>query len=138
MKTSWLRLRKAVGGFDVSSSTVVVDEDDLDEEGRIGVEKAREIVLTQLEIDNAVFSEGEYDLDDGVYELEFTADGVEYEYELDAVTGKVLEADREQNDDWATWDQDDDDDWDDIDDMDDHQDDMDDDDSDVDDDDDDR
>ncbi len=128
-------VREAVGGFDVSSSTVVVDEDDLDEEGRIGVEKAREIVLTQLEIDNAVFSEGEYDLDDGVYELEFTADGVEYEYELDAVTGKVLEADREQNDDWATWDQDDDDDWDDIDDMDDHQDDMDDDDSDMDDDD---
>ena len=128
-------VREAVGGFDVSSSTVVVDEDDLDEEGRIGVEKAREIVLTQLEIDNAVFSEGEYDLDDGVYELEFTADGVEYEYELDAVTGKVLEADREQNDDWATWDQDDDDDWDDIDDMDDHQDDMDDNDSDMDDDD---
>ena len=103
-------VRSAVNGFNGTSAAMVVDDDDLDDQGRIGIEKARELVLAQLGIDNAAFSEGEYDLDDNVYELEFTAGGVEYEYEVDAVTGKVLEADREHNDDWDAWDDDDDDD----------------------------
>jgi uncharacterized membrane protein YkoI len=63
---------------------MVVGAEDLDLQGRIGAEKAREIVLTQLGLTQADFTDGEYELDDGVYELEFTADGVEYEYEVDA------------------------------------------------------
>ena len=125
-------VRNAVNNFNGTSAAMVVDDDDLDDQGRIGIEKARELVLAQLGLDNAVFSEGEYDLDDNVYELEFTAGGIEYEYEVDAVTGKVLEADREHNDDWDAWDADDDD-RDDIDDDDDDQDDIDDDDDDLDD-----
>ena len=39
--------------------------------------------------------------------MEFSANGVEYEYEVDARSGKVLEADIDGNDDW-----DDRDDWD--------------------------
>lgn len=73
------------------------------------------------------------ELDDGVYEFEFTSGGIEYEYEVDAITGKVLEADYEHNDDWNVWD---DDDIDDRDDLDDDDDDSDDDDDDLDDDDD--
>lgn len=79
----------------------------LDDQGRIGLEKAQEIVLSQLGIADAVFSEKGYELDDDVYELEFAVNGVEYEYEVDAVTGKVQEADREHNDDWDDLDYDD-------------------------------
>lgn len=114
-------VRKTVSEYGVKSNAMVVDNDDLDDQGRIGIEKAREIVLAQLGLTNGTFSEGEYDLDDGVYELEFVVDNIEYEYEVDAVTGKVLEADQEHNDDWAAWNEDDD--RDDADDMDDDQDD---------------
>lgn len=43
----------------------------------------------------------EYECDDGViiYEVEFTSDGVEYDYDIDAVTGKVLDAESETADD---------------------------------------
>lgn len=66
----------------------------------------------------------EDDLDDGVYEFEFLADGVEYEYEVDARTGKILEADFDGNDDWDDRDQWDD--WDELGDRDDTDDDQDD------------
>jgi hypothetical protein len=101
-------VRNAVDKCGIKSSAMVVDDDDLDDKGRIGIEKARELVLAQLGLTEAKFSESEYELDDGVYELEFTANGVEYEYELDAFTGKVLEADFENNDDWDDDDNDDD------------------------------
>lgn len=52
----------------------------------------------------AVFDDKEFDLDDGsaVYELEFEANGNEYEYDVNAVTGKVMKAEHDiagQNDD---------------------------------------
>ncbi|SFP36510.1 Peptidase propeptide and YPEB domain-containing protein [Oscillibacter sp. PC13] len=98
-------VRKAVKECGGASAAMVVDDDDLDAQGRIGTEKARKLVLAQLGLraDGASFSEGKYELDDGIYELEFTVDGVEYEYEVDAVTGKVLEADYDHNDDWDAW-----------------------------------
>ena len=86
-------VREAVNQIGISSVPMMVGIDDLDDQGRIGTAKARELALNQMGLTDAVFSEGEYELDDGIYELEFTADGVEYEYEVDAITGKVLEAD---------------------------------------------
>ncbi len=108
-------VREAVNQIGISSVPMMVGTDDLDDQGRIGTAKARELALNQMGLTDAVFSEGEYELDDGIYELEFTADGVEYEYEVDAITGKVLEADYDRNDDWHAWNDDDqyDDDWDD-------------------------
>ena len=42
--------------------------------------------------------EKDYDLDYGEYEVEFVMDGVEYEYEVNAVTGKVTEMDADYQD----------------------------------------
>lgn len=112
-------VRTAASGCGLTSSAYALDRDDLDDSGLIGVEAAKEIVLGQLGIDpaSASFRDHEYELDDGVYELEFVYEGVEYDYEVDARTGKVLEADLEGNDDWDDrdlWDDDDADDvWDD-------------------------
>ena len=116
-------LNASVNNLKIHSNAIVIENKDLDDRGYIGIEKAKEIVMKQLEITNAKFADHEYKLEDGVYEFEFTSDGIEYEYEVDATTGKVLEADIENNDDW-----DDKDDWDDwnetdIDDDDDDQDD---------------
>ncbi len=91
----------------LKSSTVTVNTSDLDNKGRIGIQKARELALAHAGLKDAVFSEGEYDLDDGIYELEFTAGGIEYEYEVNAFTGKITAADRERNDDWDAWNDDD-------------------------------
>jgi len=43
----------------------------------------------------------EYDIEDGVmvYEVEFVSGGYEYEYDIDALTGKVLKSDKELDDD---------------------------------------
>ena len=53
--------------------------------------RAELLLVERYEERNADFTEREYELDDGVYELEFTANGVEYEYEVNAFNGKVLE-----------------------------------------------
>ena len=120
-------VREAVKACGISSAAMTVQSDDLDDQGRIGQEKAKELVLAQLGLRGASFHDHEYDLDDGIYEFEFAVGGVTYEYEVDARTGKVLEADIDGNDDWDSrddWDdwaefghddRDDDDDWDDND-----------------------
>ena len=69
---------------------------------------------------DAVFTEQECELDDGVYELEFTAGKFEYDVEVNAYTGKVIKADYENNHDWDNlrddrWDDDRDNSWDDDD-----------------------
>lgn len=58
----------------------------------------------------------EYDTEDGVivYEVGFTSGGREYEYEIDAVSGKILASENDYDDD--KYDRDDDNDADDADD----------------------
>ena len=94
-------VRNAVEAHKLSSSAMTVDQDDYTTNGYIGLEKAKELVLAQLGLDEAQFTDKEYELDDGVYELEFTANGTEYDFEVDAITGKIMKADYENNDDWG-------------------------------------
>ncbi|WP_458397014.1 PepSY domain-containing protein [Anaerotignum sp.] len=93
-------VRQTVGALGLKSAPMTVDKDDLDDKGRINQETAKKLLLHQLHLKSAEFTDYEFELDDGVYELEFTVDGVEYEFEVNAVNGKVLEADMERNDDW--------------------------------------
>ncbi|MBO5796964.1 MAG: PepSY domain-containing protein, partial [Clostridia bacterium] len=68
----------------------------------IGEDKAKEKALAHAKVtaDKATALRVELDRDDGrtVYEVEFRADGYEYEYEIDATTGDVLKYDRERED----------------------------------------
>ena len=82
----------------------------------IGLEKAKSIALQRAGVSAASvrWEKAEFDYDDGrpVYELEFSANGVEYDCDVHAETGKVLDYDAERDDDRYD-DDDDDDDWDD-------------------------
>ena len=96
--------QSAVKGLKLTSDIVTIDDDDYDPtyttaeklSPYITLEKAKEIALAQADVNaaDAVFDDKEFDHDDGtaIFELEFTANGVEYEYDVDAVTGKVLKA----------------------------------------------
>ena len=68
----------------------------------IGKDKAKEIALAHvaLDADKVRFEEVELDNDDGkkVYELDFVSGNYEYEYEIDAYTGKILKWDKERDD----------------------------------------
>ncbi len=67
----------------------------------IGMDAARHAALTHAgcSAGQVAFSKEELDYDGGraVYEIEFYKDGMEYEYEIDAVTGAVLKYDWEQH-----------------------------------------
>ena len=61
----------------------------------ISTDRAKEIALTHagLAADTVTFIGIELDEEDGasVYELDFVAGGMEYEYEIDAISGNILQ-----------------------------------------------
>ena len=95
-------VRLVVEADQIGSQTVTLDDDDYDDayadQGYINAQAAQNILSTQLGRDDIQFVEKDYDLDDGEYEVEFVMDGVEYEYEVNAVTGKVTEMDMDYRD----------------------------------------
>ena len=95
-------VRLVVETDQIGSQTVALNEDDYDDtygdRGYINAQAAQNILSTQLGRDDLQFAEKDYDLDDGEYEIEFVMDGVEYEYEVNAVTGKVTEMDIDYQD----------------------------------------
>ena len=95
-------VRLVVETDQIGSQPVTLDQDDYDDaygdKGYINASAAQSILSTQLGRDDLQFVEKEYDLDDGEYEVEFVLDGVEYEYEVNAYTGKVTEMDAEFQD----------------------------------------
>ena len=128
-------IRTTVERDGIGSRTVALDADDWDDaheaEGYINAEAAQQLLATQLGRSDLQFVERDYDLDDGDYEIAFVLDGVEYEYEVDARSGKVLEMEADVADGFDDdrddlgenrsddWDDDHDDVWDDADDRDD-------------------
>ena len=69
---------------------------------RITGQEAKEIALRHAGLDAAAVTgfRCELDMEDGmaVYEIEFQANGYEYKYEINAVTGAVLKAEKELDD----------------------------------------
>lgn len=86
----------------------------------ISEDEAKEIALQQAGLADvqADTVRVEFDCDDGVitYEVEFTADGREYEYDINAETGEIIKSERDVDDENDDADDDDDDDRDDDDD----------------------
>ena len=99
-------VRQVVATEQSGSQPVLLDQDDYDDvygdKGYINASAAQSILSAQLGRDDLQFVEKDYDLDDGEYEVEFVLDGVTYEYEVNAYTGKITEVDVERQDDGNT------------------------------------
>ena len=67
---------------------------------RISMDRAIEIALGHAGVTNPKWDDRELDSDDGrlYYELEFEAGGFEYEYDIDAYTGEILDVEKEWDD----------------------------------------
>lgn len=91
----------------LNSKIIEIDKDDFDEKyatdkapsNYISLEKAKEIALAQAGINSsqAKFTEKDFDFEKNVpvYDLEFIANNIKYEYNIDAITGKVVSAEHE-------------------------------------------
>lgn len=78
------------------------DSDDLEGAGYIGLKEARAIALKHagLRESQVAFFQETLDLDGGkaTYEIEFYSGDTEYDYEIDARSGKILDWDRDAED----------------------------------------
>ena len=95
---------------DVTSGSVLdvdvehIDPNDIDDESfetseHIGKEKAKDIALAKAGLSEEEVSElkSEFELDKSIaiYEVSFIKDGMEYEYDIDALTGEIIDEDIE-------------------------------------------
>ena len=96
--------RSTVETRQIGSQTMTLDGDDMDDayaaQGYISAGAAEQLLAAQLARDDLQFVERDYDLEDGDYEIAFVADGIEYEFEVDARTGKVTEMEAEGRESW--------------------------------------
>lgn len=78
------------------------DDKVIDTTGLISSDKAKSIALAHsgVKAADAVFERTELDVDDGVakYEVEFNVGNVEYSYDINAITGAVIEFDKDIDD----------------------------------------
>lgn len=59
---------------------------------KISVDEAKQIALkhAKLTSDKVTFIKVEFDAEDGKYEIEFSYNSKEYDYEINAYTGKLI------------------------------------------------
>ena len=73
------------------------------EKAYIGFDKAKEIAFTHAAVPAGTTLNAKTDLDSEkgiiIYEVEFTYDGYEYEYDINATTGEILHVEKERDDD---------------------------------------
>ena len=73
-----------------------------DVSGYISIDEAKAIALKKVSLDasKVTFKKAELDADDRTphYDIEFVSGGYEYEFEIDAKSGKIIEFDRERED----------------------------------------
>ncbi len=71
------------------------------QKGKISASRAEEIALSHAGVSksDAKSLKSKLDMDDGRYEykVDFSANGFEYDYEIDAETGRVLEPDKDRD-----------------------------------------
>lgn len=107
---------KDIENYSIPSNTNSSSSTSQPSSNYIGVDKAKTIALKDagLSASSVTFTKAKLDRDDGlrVYEIEFFTSSKEYEYEINAATGKIIDKDIDVNDDFEE-DDDDDDEWDD-------------------------
>ena len=84
--------------WDADSKTVILTTDQAVEDGTyIGTAKAKSIALDHADLSSSqvTFYKAELEWDDGrmIYDVEFWRNSKEYDYEIDAATGKILSYD---------------------------------------------
>ena len=92
-------VRDVVESRDIDVYVKVVGLHALNDKGYIDRETAEKMVLEQLGLTAGDLKIKEYELDDGVYEIEVVINGVAYEVDLNAVTGEIVDMDRDDEDD---------------------------------------
>ncbi len=65
----------------------------------ITAEEAKALAFSHLGVREDQVSQLQTELDDGIYEIEFLYDGMEYSFEIDAATGTILDIDQDLPDD---------------------------------------
>ncbi len=88
----------------VTGTVTIFAAEGIAKNNAIGVEAVKEKVLTDAGVDpaDAVFTQNEFEFENGsfVYEVEFTAGGIEYDYLVKASDGTVLSRRAEVDDDF--------------------------------------
>ena len=86
----------------VNSSSSKMKSDDKKDDGYVGKTKAKEAALSDAKViaDDLKYFEIYLDNDGGQmkYEIEFATNDFEYDYEVDAVTGAIIDSEREARD----------------------------------------
>ena len=90
----------ALSGEIHSKNIEVLVDDNVNTDTYIGLDKAKSIAVNHagLSVSNVTFTKANLDKDDGqtIYEIEFYKDGIEYDYEINALTGTIIEYDIEK------------------------------------------
>ncbi len=82
------------------SKDIIKNSNSVNNSNYIGVEKAKEIVLNHNNInDSVIWKNAEFDFERNIaiYEIEFYYNNIEYSYEINAITGDIIQFEIDKN-----------------------------------------